>query len=324
MNRVYEKDTDDIFLRTLRSSAEFARVFLEKSLGIDQASVVKVRGQTKHKRSAGSIDIEIYGKDGLVVLVENKIDAGYSITKTGEGQVDRYRESVSILRDSGANAFSVLVAPQIYLNTSKAASEFDGKIAYEELRPCLEGEDLDVLERAIEQAATPYEPIANLATMDFFEDLKGFAIERFPTLVIKANPNAGGVRPEASRTIYFDVSKTLVVHDHLPRPRMSLQCWDSGAPSASIKIMIGGWGPYARLLSQPESLDDIGGYLRPAGRSLGIVIDSPRLNTQARFIDQIDLVSDGLEAGLRLQGWWKENRKVLEEWDQVVNRELAS
>jgi len=95
---------------------------------------------------------------------------------------------------------------------------------------------------------------------------------------------------------------------------MSLQCWDSGARSASIKIMVGGWGRFSSNLNAPSSLSDIGAYLRPAGKSLGFVIDTPLLDTQIDVNAQLTEVTEGLEAGLRLQSWWNNNGAVLRRW----------
>jgi hypothetical protein len=95
---------------------------------------------------------------------------------------------------------------------------------------------------------------------------------------------------------------------------MSLQCHDSGAPSASVKIMLPGWARLANRMEPPVSLRDIRGYLRRAGGSLGIVIDTSRLDTQKPFADQADDVADALESALRLQRWWNANESVLKNW----------
>ena len=95
---------------------------------------------------------------------------------------------------------------------------------------------------------------------------------------------------------------------------MSLQCWDNAARSASVKIMLPDRAALSEQLLVPQSLSDIGGYLRSAGRSLGIVIDSPRLNTQRPFAEQADDIVEALESALRLQGWWNENSDILRQW----------
>jgi hypothetical protein len=78
--------------------------------------------------------------------------------------------------------------------------------------------------------------------------------------------------------------------------------------------MIGGWGYFSRRMLAPSSLADIGGYLRPAGRSLAIVIDTLRLDTKRPLFGQIEAVVEGLEAALRLQSWWNANHQVLLGW----------
>ena len=81
MNRVYERDTDALFIRSFRTDPNFVRLFGEKASRISVQEVPIVMGQTKHRLDTGSIDIELRFPDGLVFLIENKIDAGYSITK---------------------------------------------------------------------------------------------------------------------------------------------------------------------------------------------------------------------------------------------------
>jgi len=58
----------------------------------------------------------------------------------------------------------------------------------------------------------------------------------------------------------------------------------------------------------------IGAYLRPAGRSLGIVIDTPRLDTQAPFEAQREAVREGLQALERLQTWWNDTGTDMARW----------
>ena len=136
---------------------------------------------------------------------------------------------------------------------------------------------------------------------------------------MKSDPNADGVRPTYSRTIYFEVSKTLQMHSEAPRPKMSVQCRDSGAPSASAKIMLPRLAETTERIEAPRSLTDLGGYLRRAGGSLGIVIDTPRLDTQKPFADQADDVSEALEAALRLQRWWNGNEATLRSWQLTAS-----
>lgn len=93
-----------------------------------------------------------------------------------------------------------------------------------------------------------------------------------------------------------------------------MQFLDKAAPSASVKIMMLGRAALVDKLTVPESLADIGGMLRAAGRSLGIVIDTPRLDPKVHLEEQTDNVIEALEAAIRLQGWWNENGPILLGW----------
>jgi hypothetical protein len=75
--------------------------------------------------------------------------------------------------------------------------------------------------------------------------------------------------------------------------------------------MLGGWGTRAGSIPVPASLAEIGGYIRPAGRSLGLVIDTPQLDTQMPFDAQVPAVEEGLEAARRLMRWWNHHADTL-------------
>ncbi len=318
MARIYERQTDALFPRALLKNPAFAAIFLT---AVDEASENYISGlstQTPHHGAGqgGSIDLEITLSNGKILLLENKIDAGWSVTRNGETQPDRYRATVAALRERGIDARSVLVAPQAYLNGSRHAAVFDAQVSYEALATALDGMDATVIWTAIRQAETPYEPSPNARTGDFFADYSALVSTEFPSLALKANPNGKGTRPTGSRTFYFDAKHMLHDHAGVPRPRISVQAWDSSAPMASAKFMIGGWGLLADKQSAPASLDAIGAYLRPAGRSLGLAIDTPHLNKQRLLGEQIDDVRHGLAAIDALRLWWNKHGAEMAKWRQ--------
>ena len=315
--RVYERDTDAAFLRLFRENSNFARSFIKAVTGRAIDSAAQVEGQRRHVGSTGSIDISIRYPCGLLVLIENKIDAGYSVTQDGHGQPQRYQRTVATYRESGVEVYSVLLAPENYIKSSHLAGMFDRRVTYESLREEITASDAELIEAAIRQAKAPYEPIPNTGAITFFASIRKMVMEHYPDLFMKRDPNPSGIRPTDSRTVYFDTARSLHSHAAIRRPRMSLQCWDSEAPSASVKIMMDGLAHLAKHAPVPSDLADIGGYLRPAGRSLGIVIDTPRLDTQRPFQDQWDDIVEALEAAIRLQGWWNNNCLVLTKWQTL-------
>jgi hypothetical protein len=86
----------------------------------------------------------------------------------------------------------------------------------------------------------------------------------------------------------------------------------------TVKIMLTGLARLAERLSAPRNLSDLGGHLRRAAGWLGIVIDTPRLDTQKPFADQADDVAEALEAALRLQKWRNENGDTVRSWTQTA------
>ncbi|MBK1636859.1 hypothetical protein [Rhodovulum adriaticum] len=322
--RIREAEIDALIERLLRHNSSAVGRFLAAAIPDDlRAPVRSIARQTRHRGSTGTIDLEIVLRNGLHLLVENKVDAGWSVTGEGEPQPERYRGSVSALLAEGVPAFAVLVAPLLYLSGSRHAAAFHGRVAYETLAEGLGGSEERLLRAAILQAETPYEPVPNALSGQFFYHFEELVRSEFPRLVLKRNPNGGDTRPTASRTFYFEAKRMLSDHPGVPLPRISLQAWDSNAPSASAKLMIGGWGRLAGCAPAPDSLTAIGAYLRPAGRSLGIVMDTPRLDTQAPFEAQREAVREGLQALGRLQTWWNDTGADMASW-HVKARERKS
>ena len=279
--RVSEAQADLAITRLLHSSPITQRRLLA-AIGPEfgAASVIEIDRQRRHAIDTGSIDLVIKLSSGWQLLVENKIDAGWSVTRSGQAQPLRYGRTITALEAQGHKVISVLVAPQTYLASSLHASGFQRRVSHEQLIGDERSAEADLLRAAILQAETPYEAVPNALSGDFFACYADLTAREYPALVLKRNPNGGATRPTGSRTFYFEAKSMLRRHPGLTLPRISVQAWDSNSSKASAKLMIADWGVHAAKAPPPASLRDVAGYLRPAGRSLGLTIDTPRLETQ--------------------------------------------
>lgn len=322
--RISEAQADLAITRLLQASTVAQRRLLA-AIGPDfaGASVIEIGRQRRHAVDTGSIDLVMHLSNGWQLLVENKIDAGWSVTRDGQAQPLRYGRTISALEAQGHKVMSVVVAPRTYLEASRHASAFQRRVTYEQLIGDERSAEADLLRAAILQAETPYEAVPNALSGDFFVSYADLIVRDYPGLVLKRNPNGGGTRPTGSRTFYFEAKRMLRSHPGLTLPKISVQAWDSNALTASAKLMIADWGIHAAKASPPASLRDIGGYLRPAGRSLGLTVDTPRLETQRLFTGQENAVRAGLEAIARLSDWWNVSGMDMLDWYRRTQEDRA-
>ena len=319
---IREAEMDEVFARNLVQSPAFATRFLEASDGRHAEGPLEVSRQTRHVQHGGTIDLDIKVGDRFRLLVENKIDARESYTSAGIAQRDRYRASAAGHALAGVPTLTILLCPEIF-GGAGMGSGFDRMIHYEQLRGTLPPDDAELLERAIQQAKAPYVPVENEFNTGFFQHYEMLVANDYPALAFKAKRRDGGARPATSKTMYFDTGKTLgKLPWFTPTLRMSHQCLDETEPSASVKIMIGTWARHVDRLEAPQSLADIDGYIRRAGASLALAVDTPRLYVDRPFSDLVVDVRAGLEAAMRLARWWRGNPEVLRRWqEQVSGRE---
>lgn len=298
--RISEALIDRVIVSTMRDPFFSAKVLDQLDLG--NHKVKRVIAQRKHFASTGSIDVVTVLTDDTHLLIENKVDAGYSMTRDALSQPDRYKMSVEALTDNGTPAYSVLVAPSQYLASTRSLEAFDKSLSYENLAECLIGESRALLIKAIEQASLPYEPVPSKANMRVFEGVYAIAGKLFPDLHLKNNPNASNARPKESVTVYVDIGRTLQTHDHVPKPRMSLQLRETGA-----KIMLPKLAQQADRIQRPPELEAIGATFVRAGQSLGIKLPTEQVFIDRKFDDQTDAVIGGLAALDTLRQWWNGN-----------------
>lgn len=331
--KITESHIDTVIANALEANELAARAVLAAALpahaklDFDRATVCQ---QVRHRNTHGTADLVLHLWRGkrlqALVLIENKIDAGFT-----PDQPQRYRISRDAHIADGAAPLvaTLLISPSIYIGGSRLKDDFDGALPYEAILPLVREDDREAVEGAIERASSPYEPVPVEAVMSFFDGYAQIVAKAYPDLGIKTNPNSGNARPEASRTIYFDTRASgfrsypfLLKDNKAASIRVSRQCWDSSAPSASVKLMLDGWAAYlakAAPILQP-ALADKSLYIRSAGRSLAIVADTARLDNMRSASAQHQAIEQALKKLQLIRDTWNGMETTLVMAATVVGR----
>lgn len=315
--KITESHLDTIIANALETNELAARAVLAAASPADAQldfDRITVRRQVRHKNTHGTADLVLHLWRGkrlqALVLIENKIDAGFT-----PDQPQRYRISRDAHAANGAVPVvaTLLISPSIYIDGSRLKDLFDGVLSYEAILPLVHRNDRKAVEIAIERASSPYEPVPVEAVMSFFDGYAQIVANAYPDLRIKTNPNSGNARPEASRTIYFDTRASgfrrypfLLKDNKAASIRVSHQCWDSNAPSASVKLMLDGWavhlGKVMPILRPALAGKEL--YIRSAGRSLAIVADTVRLNNMRSAAVQKPAIEQALKKLQLIRDTW--------------------
>lgn len=311
-SRIYEYQIDAEIVAALKNPISAANILAR--LGCDGATVSNVLSQAPHTGSSGTIDVVAVLSDGTHLLIENKIDAAYSLNRDQLTQPERYRKSTGQLNANGTPAVAVLIAPERYLASTRLLADFDRSLSYEALAELLAKDARALVIEAARQAALPYEPVPSEANIRTFEAIYRLQEARFPELVLKGNR----VRPRESVTIYVDVLKTLRAYPGVPKPSMSVQLRQTGA-----KIMLPRLALAAEHLEPSQSMAAMGASFSRAGRSLGIRLPTDQIDVDQPFEKQADAAHRALEALDTLRHWWNSHPAEVQAIADQANRVIG-
>ncbi len=290
------------FGELLQTNEDFCYKF-RKACGLNgSGTITNVMLEYPHKPDSGAIDIFFEDADQRV-LVENKINAGWSYNKEGVSQTKRYQRSAETLQAS-----TLLLAPRKYLWGSGRKEAFDATLSYEALLPILGPEEYDLVCAAIDRASSPTEnPDAERTT--FFEDFNDRVATVAPGLVMKNRD-----RNKASHTVHFDGKKSLQCHPRLPVPSIYLQLVKTG-----VNLFVRGWGKALPRIAELGGHEEPGVILHSTPRgTLGIGLPTPFVDVRGSFFEQMDAIDKAILTTERLCNWWNDNSQVLERWRQQV------
>ena len=133
----HERDFDLFFMEELSFGAGFFEAFADK-VGVAWQPIKEIRHSVHENLGGeawGETDVLIELQDGTVLLIENKLTADFQ-----PGQAERYRERARRHRESGKEAVTALIAPEVYLN-SVSEGEWDRTCSYSEIANCMSASD---------------------------------------------------------------------------------------------------------------------------------------------------------------------------------------
>lgn len=293
---VCERDIDLLLVEEIAASGGFARWFLGE-IGISKRSRVIAVNHSVGTAS-GESDIEIILKaDGkaIKILVEDKLDAPFQ-----REQPERYRQRANGYLRSGrfSEVRTVIVAPEEYLRSSRAAVAFDRHVSIEAILSHLEKDTglgerarykCALLRRSIERGNTGWRMVPDKAVSSFWQQYWELANAIATDLRMK-RPSE---KPAASAFVYFRPvalpSRVKLVHK-LTHGRVDLQFCGLG----------GSFGPFVRRYRPglPPGMQ-----IEVAGKSAVIRLFVPKIDTTAPFARQETAVRSGLRAAKRLLRW---------------------
>ena len=292
---VRERDIDLLILEELYAQTGFDKLFLKlinKSgykFSLARHSVVSL--------GLGETDVWIEftkNKKSLFILLENKIDADFQ-----PNQYERYEQKVDFLRKEGHEAFSLLIAPKKYLNSS---SKFDHRISYEEIykwfskfKDNRSKYKLEVINLAIKKPenSEPDEIVTNLWSQYYL-----YLKNNLPELKMK---DPGG-KPSNSSFSYFKAHwlppKTKLVHK-MNKGYLDLQI--SGEAKSHQKF----YDTYSKILKK-----DIG--IVVVNKSLAFRIELPPISLQKTLDEQLDTMNEFCKKYHILKNWIIDNYRKQE------------
>lgn len=322
---VLERDVDFLLVEELSCSADFRAFLLGLTfpgLNAGEATWLVRHSVARTGAVPGETDIELTLVGGPLpgpvrLMIENKVDAEFQ-----PEQAARYREEVLRSVSTGAcwKAASCLLAPATYLASRSGGDGFDASISYEQIVGHLSGRAAAVegelgarlrhrvltLEQAIAKSRRGYTPVPHDGITDFWSRYWELANAISPSLKMERPSVRGG------RSWWIRFSAALQQHPNLPNAFL-IHKLERGR----IQIEFPGWAEQIELLEAAVRESDAPFEIWPAGKSAAIAMSVPIVDPTGDFDSQVGAVRAGLEAGVRLQDWWRTDWRTLLEGDSV-------
>ena len=132
-----ERDFDLAFIEELSFGIGFLEAFTDR-IGVARQPIKEIRHSLHENLGTdawGETDVYVRLQDGTVLLIENKLTAGFQ-----PEQAERYRARAQYHRATGSEALTVLIAPEAYL-ASVPEGAWDRTCSYSVIANCMSAGD---------------------------------------------------------------------------------------------------------------------------------------------------------------------------------------
>lgn len=286
---VTERDIDLLLLEELNVSNDFSSWFYSVVTKNDDIPLCRGAWHSISDASLGESDLVAIYENGLAILIENKIDA---LAQPKQGKRYKARGEKGIQTGSWKSFYTCMVAPSLYLQKEKDASEYNTNLSYEEISDWFKSLNHNdqrakyksyLIQEAIEQNRRGYTINPDKRVTDFWSKYWELTIQQYPELEMKKP----GIKPANSDWPHFRPStlkKGLSIVHKLERGDIDLQI-----AGASEKL------EYLQNL-----LSDIEVEVVKAGKSAAVRFKVDSIDRFSSFESQKNIVIEGLDAARKL------------------------
>ncbi|MBV8686825.1 MAG: PD-(D/E)XK nuclease family protein [Alphaproteobacteria bacterium] len=223
----------------------------------------------------------------MAILIENKVAAAEQ-----DRQDERYHlRAVRSQNEGKFDAFvTCICAPQRYLETLPAASLYQTRIAYEQIRDWFTHEDeprchwrFRIMDEAIEQGRRGYKMVVNQTVSDFHLEFWHYLQRHHPQLVMRRPTPKGN---KSNWILFKSVDSPRGVGFHV---KLDQQCVELGFQGPSVSDI---------LAIQPTWPDDV--RVIQKGKTAAVMVRIPFLDRMKRLEQQHEQLRITIQAVTRL------------------------
>ena len=289
IEKVLERDIDLYIINKFINDANFKNLFLNKS-GLKNYKINKCIHSLLDSDGESDITIIMENDEERVgLLIEDKIDA-----IAMPNQYKRYKIRGNKLIENGEinKCYLFIIAPNDYLQTNAEAKKYDYKLSYEDILKAITGDVYGeaLIKKAIDEKKYGYSVIEDKAVTEFWKKYYELVELKYPMLNIKKHDSARGSR--ACWPIFQTGIKNVQIFHKS----------DKGFVDLTLKGMAKNYYEINKMLEQILKNNM---HIQVTGASIAIRIKVPVIDFKKDFNEQLEKLTECLDAVLELQNLTK-------------------